>query len=71
LAEIYSSFLAAGWVTMALYAVEGYKVPGNVGNPYKEDGSIADNLSAYYGSDVRQIMDAGRAHDRHGTPAPP
>ena len=56
---------------MALYAVEGYKVPGNVGNPYKEDGSIADNLSAYYGSDVRQIMDAGRAHDRHGTPAPP
>jgi hypothetical protein len=40
---------------MALYAVEGYKVPGDLAaDPYAaEKDSVADKLSAYYGSDVR------------------
>lgn len=39
---------------MALYAVEGYKVPSDLAaDPYAaEKDSVADKLSAYYGSDV-------------------
>jgi hypothetical protein len=51
---------------MALYAVEGYKVPGGVAaDPYAADGSMAEDLSIYYGSEVSlQIIPEGGEETR-------